>query len=415
MYYSKVEYNSVLLLGLLGLIIMIGFLGNVLFSRTKIPEALFLITIGVIIGPVLNLVESEMLIEISSFIATIALIVILLESGMSIDLKKLLRNFSSAAIFTVVVFILSTLLVSLFLHLLMHWSLFHSLFIGIISGGTTTITVMTLVSRCSASDDTKNLLFLESMINDITIISGAVILIQVMEFNAVETTKVANLILGSVSIAVLFGFLTGMFWVITLFKYLGKHPLNYVSTLGVALILYTLAESVGANGAIAVLVFSLTVGNFRNVVIIFKIKTDLVTKHSLETLKKIKSIQLGITFFVKTFFFVFLGLVFSFKNLNQEILTIVFGMLVILIIARFFSAKILPLFDKKYGKDTFLITTMLPRGFAATVVAFLPLEAGIEIPGLIEIVLLMLFLSTIIAIIGVAIYERTSPHAGKSK
>ncbi|MCK5367513.1 MAG: cation:proton antiporter, partial [Cyclobacteriaceae bacterium] len=303
------EYNSFFLLGLSGIIIMIGFLGNILFKRTRIPESLFLVMAGLVIGPVLNLVDSGKLIETSSFIATIALIVILLESGMSIDIRKLLKNFSHATIFTIAVFILSTLLVSLFLQLLMRWPLSHALILGVISGGTTTVTVMALVSRCSASEDTKHLLFLESMINDVTIISAAVILIQIMKFSAIDAVKVANLILGSISIAFLFGFLTGMFWVIILFRYLEKHPLNYVATLGIVLILYSLIEGVGANGAIAVLIFSLTVGNFRDVMMRLKIKTDLVTKDSLETLKKIKSIQLGITFFVKTFFFVFLGLI----------------------------------------------------------------------------------------------------------
>jgi len=85
-------------------------------------------------------------------------------------------------------------------------------------------------------------------------------------------------------------------------------------------------------------------------------------------------------------------------------------MVFILLAARFFSTQVLLLLDKKYRKETFLITTMLPRGFTATVVAFLPLEAGIEIPGLTEIVLLMLLISTIIAIIGVTIHERKFPY-----
>lgn len=400
---------------LLGLIIMIGFLGNILFNRTRIPESLFLITIGVIIGPVFNLVNSGDFIGMTSFIATIALIIILLDSGISMDIRKLLKNFSHATIFTVMVFILTTLLVTLFLYLLMKWPLSHALLLGVISGGTTTVTVMTLVSRCSVSDDTKNLLFLESMINDVTIISGAVILIQIMKFSTIDTAKIANLILGSVSIAFLFGFLTAMFWVSILFKYLEKHPLNYVSTLGIVLILYAFVETVGGSGAISVLIFSLTVGNFRNVVMRFKIKTDLLTEHSLETLKQIKSIQLGITFFVKTFFFVFLGLIFSFQNLSQEIWTIALGMILILLIARLFSAETLSFIDKKYSKERFLITTMLPRGFTATVVAFLPREAGIEIPGLVEIVLLMLFLSTLISIIGAIIYERKFPKVEEAQ
>lgn len=408
------DFNSFFLLGALGFIIMIGFLGNILFSRTRIPESLFLITTGLIIGPILNLVDSGQLIETSSFIATIALIVILLESGISLDIRKLMKNFSHATIFTIMVFVLSTLLVASFVYLLTMnlpkpWPLSHSLLLGIISGGTTTITVMALLSRCSVTEDTKNLLFLESMINDITIISAVVILIQIINYGTIEATKTANMILGSISIAFLLGFVVGIFWISVLFKHLEKHPLNYVATLGIALILYSIAEIAKGNGAIAVLIFSLTVGNFRNVMMKLKIKTNLITESSLETLKKIKSIQLGITFFVKTFFFVFLGLIFSFQNLNIEITAIVFGMISILLAARYFSTRILSMLDRRYSKDSFLITTMLPRGLTATVVAFLPGEAGIIIPGLVEIVLLILFLSTIVAIIGSAIYERQNP------
>ncbi|HIE33535.1 MAG TPA: hypothetical protein EYP86_00140 [Candidatus Altiarchaeales archaeon] len=401
--------DLLLLLGLLGVIIIIGFLGNVLFSRTRIPEALFLLIVGLIIGPVLSLINTEPLKEISSFVATIALIMILLEAGTSLDIRKLLRNFSHATVFTLMVFILSTGFISLFLYLLMNWPLEHSLILGVISGGTTTITVMALASRCSISEDAKNLLFLESIINDITVISAAVILIQIIKTGIVELTKIGNLILASISIAFLVGFLAGIVWIIILFRYLEKHELNYVATLGIALILYSFIESVGASGAIAVLIFSLTVGNFRNVMMRFRIKTKLITENSLETMKKIKSIQLAMTFFVKTFFFVFLGLIFSFKNLTDEILIIVSVIIIILLIARLFSTEVLSHFDNRYKQDRFLITTMLPRGLTATVVAFLPEHAGIEIPSMIEIVLLMLLLSTIVAIIGAVIQERRFP------
>lgn len=389
---------------------MIGFLGNVLFKRTKIPEILLLIVIGILIGPVLNLVNPEDFLSISSFVSTIALIVILLNSGMEMNVKRLLKNSPTAMIFTLMVFILSIVLVSLFLHRVIQWPLSHAIILGVISGGTTTITVMTLISRLSVSEDTKNLLLMESVINDITVITGVVLLIQVVKFKVVNIQQILNLMVGGTSTAILFGFLAAVFWIFILNRYLEKHPLNYVSTLGIIFILYDLVGLVGGNGAISALVFSLTLGNFGDIITKLRIKTPLlIPENYLETLKRIETIQIGIMFFVKTFFFVFLGVIFSFKNLTYEILIISFGIISILFIARSFSTRILSIYEKKYsGKESFLISVMLPRGTTATVVSFLPMEEGIIIPGLTEIVLLLLFISTIIAIFGSVIYERPS-------
>lgn len=391
---------------MLGVIIMIGFLGNILFQRIKIPEILFLIIIGIIIGPILNFVNPGDFLSISSFVSTIALIIILLNSGMEMNVRKLLKNSPYALIFTLMVFILSTLLVTVFLHLLMNWRLSHAILLGVISGGTTTITVMTLISRLNVSEDTKNLLFMESMMNDITVIVGVLVLIQIIKFKAVNTLQITNLIFGGASTAILFGFLAAIFWIFVLNKYLEKHPLNYISTLGVVLILYDVVGLLGGIAAISTLVFSLTLGNLGDIVTKLKIKTALITENYLETLKRIETIQQGIMFFVRTFFFVFLGVIFSFKNLTDEILLISFGIILILLIARLLSVKLISFHEKRYSEESSLIAVMLPRGTTATVVAFLPMETGIFINGLTEIVLLLVFLSTIVAILGTIFYER---------
>ena len=53
-----------------------------------------------------------------------------------------------------------------------------------------------------------------------------------------------------------------------------------------------------------------------------------------------------------------------------------------------------------------VIATLVASGFTSTLVAFLSIEAGINIPNLAEIVLLLVMGTTLWAIIGAAVLER---------
>ena len=50
---------------------------------------------------------------------------------------------------------------------------------------------------------------------------------------------------------------------------------------------------------------------------------------------------------------------------------------------------------------------MIPRGYVAAVLAFVPAQLGINIPFLTDIVVILIVVTTIIAIIGTALYARS--------
>ncbi len=73
----------------LSLIIVVGFALSELFSRLKMPRIIGMILAGILLGPyVLNLIAPEML-AISIDLRQIALVIILLRAGLSLDLKDL--------------------------------------------------------------------------------------------------------------------------------------------------------------------------------------------------------------------------------------------------------------------------------------------------------------------------------------
>lgn len=73
----------------LALILTVGFTLNGLLNRFKLPGLLGMLATGVVLGPfVLNLISGEIL-DISSELRQIALIVILVRAGLSLDMNDL--------------------------------------------------------------------------------------------------------------------------------------------------------------------------------------------------------------------------------------------------------------------------------------------------------------------------------------
>jgi NhaP-type Na+/H+ or K+/H+ antiporter len=75
-----------------------GILGGILFEKIKLPKLVWYIILGILIGPsVLNIVD-DTLINISSYLRQIALVIILTRSGLSLDIHNL-KKIGRPAIF----------------------------------------------------------------------------------------------------------------------------------------------------------------------------------------------------------------------------------------------------------------------------------------------------------------------------
>ncbi len=406
---------------LIGFIILIGFLGRLLFSKTRIPEALFLVTLGLLIGPVSGLfyesplVPAEPFMAIAGFVTTIALIIILLDSGFDFDIFNIARTFPKAVIFTIITFFLTTVFVTAFMLYFAGWPLLPSLLLGVVSSGTTTVTVSHLVQNLRMRADVKQLLVLESVINDITIVTGGVIIAQLIAAKGtsavgISAADIASTLFGSVLIAAAAGAIFFYIWLRTL-DFTKESQLKFAYTLALLLIMYDLIGFLKGSGAIAVLIFSLLVGNSHRIMKRIGMEEHVLKTLSQSAVKSIKQVLGDVAFFVKAFFFVFLGIIFSPSAVTQGILVVISGIILLIILGRYLSAKLLLLKYPEFSAYSRIIAIMLPRGFVATVVAFLPAELGAEVPGFTEIVLLMVLLTNVVAIFGAAAYARAHSFA----
>ena len=331
---------------------------------------------------------------------TLALIVILFDSGLNLNLVKVLTEIPNASIFSIAVFVLGAVFVGGIAHFIFGWNFLHALLLGVIAGGTGSNVVLSIVQRLSVSDDTRVLLGLESLINDVLSLVFAFVILQVLTINSFSASQAASSIASAFAVALVAGIVFGLFWLGILKRFYGK-PLGYVVTLGFMFILYAGINFLGGSGAIAVLTFSLILGNAQQIAEFLRwegeFKLDSAIMHA----------QNEVSFFVRTFYFVYLGLLLSPSLFATPALWVSILAVVGFFAARVVGVKMLFLIDYSFKKYSLVLTTMLPRGLVAAVLAFLPAEKGIIIPYFAETVFLILLFTNVIATAGAFAFEVT--------
>jgi len=403
---------------ILGLVILIGFVGNILFEYTKVPESLFMMLIGLIVGPVLGIAIQSEFLRFAPIVTEVTLIVILLDTGLSLDLFETVKLLGRAFTFTILVLLASTTLVGAFMFLL-GWEPLHAILIGIISSGTTTIVVADLIPRLRVPLDIKQILIMESIINDVTLVTAAVMVINIIRIKSFDPSHLATVFAGSISISVLLGVSFTILWVDILWRFHKGRKLAYVFTLGVLFILCSLAEILGGNGAIAALVMALSLGNLPAISMrlrreAWNVKFMQRRQKTLQSLSErfkhvlnaMQNTQVNFAFFAKNFFFVYLGIIFDTNKISLILVGVCIGILLLMYASRYLSVRLQALVDPSLKEHATVMTMIVARGFTATFVALLPASEGIEVPLLKEIVLIMVLLSTFATMAGTVIYEK---------
>ncbi len=405
---------------ILGGVMLLGIVGKLLFSKTHIPESLYLIIAGMIIGPILGWIHPEFFRDNMSFLITIALVIVLLDSGLKLDLYRIWKNTLSSIIYTITAGVVTTALVAFAMYYIFMWEMFNAVFLGIIISGTTTVTIAHLIDRLTIDQktvvtDTKTILFVESVLSDILVIGAAAIMLTIASVGELSAQELSIMVFNTFVVGILAGFMLGVVWAFLYAWKLHGNKLSYIFTLGVALCVFAIAEYLGLNGALTVAVFAIVVGNHEVIVQIFRVRSKFF-KNIDKDISALKKTDVEFTFLITTFFFVILGVIFRIDALfNVTILTIAGVILVLKIIARYGTTLLVFRANPSYTKARTAHTTMMSCGLASALTAFLAIDAQIPIPQLAEIVVLMIILTTFVAIFGTWLQESITAQAQSDK
>jgi len=371
---------------ILGAIMILGFIGNIIFNKTQIPSIVWLLIFGLIIGIVFNVrnpeyIDPNLLMTISKFFAAVAIVIILFDGGINTDLYQLFRGAPRGLLLSISAFSLSVLatmiiVVAISATFLPSIPLGNSAIIGIvlgaIVGGTSSPIVIPLASRLqNLQDKTKMAVSIESIITDplcIVVVLAVFYMVVGPSAEGINIALGAKNVVTTFSVGAVMGLILGLVWLPIMHK-VRKQQFCYVATLAVVFLVYSLTallvtveEGGEGAGAIACLVFGLVLGNGRKVLKMFgygekKFEMDQESKHSHSL----------ISFIIRTFFFVFLGMMVCFQKIEFILIGIV--ILVLLLAVRYLAIEISTYHGgfEKDDKQTMIV--MLPRGLAAAILA----------------------------------------------
>ena len=292
-------------------VIILGVLGEAFFKKTGIPDIAFLMVLGIIIGPILGIVQPAAVIEIVPYFAALALIIIMFDGGYNLHIGNVLKTAHFAIVLVILGFAVSVGIVTGFAHFGLGWEWLDSILLGTIVGGSSSIIVFGLVRKLRISDDAKSMLSFESALTDILSTIVAFVLFEAVLSGNFSIDLLGETIGRAVIVGLILGFGVGIPWMFIISK-LSNAQHNYMLTLGVLFLLFFLANSFGESGALTALVFGLMLGNKKYLLKKLRIK---LPEHTIDN-----SLHTQVTFIVRAFFFVFVGLLASFGQFEYCLL-----------------------------------------------------------------------------------------------
>lgn len=385
-----------------GVVIFLGVAGEAFFKKTGIPDVAFLMVLGVVIGPILGIIQGEAVLQIVPYFAALALIIIMFDGGLNLDLKHMVKTAHFAFTLAILGFILSVAITTITVHYLLDWLWLESILLGSIVGGSSSAIVFGLVRNIRISEETKNMLSFESALTDILSTIIAFILFGAILAGQFDLQVLQETLGRAIVVGLVLGFGVGIPWMYISTK-LGNAQHSYMLTLGILFLLFFLANSFGESGALTALVFGLMLGNKKHLARVLKFK--------LPRIEVDDPTHNQLTFLVRVFFFVFVGLMASIGKYEYVIIGIGITILIYfgrLIVGKITLTKRFSLLDRK------VTYSMIPRGLAAAVLATFPLTLGLPNAEIYpQIVFFIILSSVIITTIGLGRSKKIPPPEPK--
>ncbi len=355
-------------------IFLIGAAGEAVFRRTSVPDVIWLIAVGLLLGPVLSVLGRDQLTAVAPYFAALTLVVVLFEGGSKLELSDVSQAAPRSVALAIASFsssLASVALISMLARwvglLPPGWSWTHGALLGAILGGSSSIIVMPAMQQAKVDAKVASLVGLESAFTDAFCVVGASGLIGVLSARVGVGQSPALALLTSFGLGAGAGAVSGGAWLLFL-RFLRDSEHAYPITLSSLIVLYVVIDHAGGSAALGILTFAVIVGNAKSI----GEKLGLSGQRGLGS--DLRGFHRQMTFIIKSFFFTFIG-----AMLGPPIGALVVGVLlgILLFAVRVPSARLALLKTNFTSAERRLVEVALPRGMAAGVLATLPAAAGV--------------------------------------
>ncbi|HMD96503.1 MAG TPA: cation:proton antiporter [Terriglobia bacterium] len=364
-------------LAVLGGLLALAFVANRLFRLTRIPDVIVLLAVGLLLGPVFGWVQPAAFRTITDALGTLALILILFEGGLDLNLRDTIRHFPGGVLLAFLGYGLSLGLVALVAWKSQGLRLVPALLVGAVLGCTSSSIVLPVLQQLEIRDPLRVILLIDSSLGDVLAVTTVSAL---LDFGARGGPLVGGF-LGGVTLkmiaSVAAAVLAGALWSRVL-PLLSEQRFWQAVTFSVVLLLYAATEAAGHSGLLSVLAFGLTLANVRRIDprllgVFFAVEPP--RKEQPEHHVQLLAFYSEMAFLVRTFFFVLLGVVVDVRGLKGHLL-LTLGSLGALVVARAAAVKASRWSWGAIGpRDEEIALWVFPRGLITAVLAIQVLNA----------------------------------------
>jgi cell volume regulation protein A len=376
-------------------IFLVGVLGELIFRATNVPDVVWLIAVGVVLGPLSGWVDREQLATVAPFFGAITLVIVLFDGGSRLRLHELSRAAPRSTLLAVLGFAFAMVTMAglsmgaAALGILpAEWSWVHGLLLGAILGGSSSVVIMPAMQYARLEATLSNLVNLESALTDVlcVVVSGA--LITTLSGGTSDLGDAVGSLGRSFVIGVSVGGTMGLLWIM-LHRHWKDSDHEYPLTLGALLVVYVVINAAGGSAALGILTAAVLMGNAVGIS-----KKLGMAAPSSRLDPRLQAFHRHVTFMIKSFFFTFIGMM-----LGPPWSLMQFGAVlgVALLLSRYPAVAIAMSGKGFRSEERGLVWVALPRGMAAGVLAMMPHQAGVPATEGLPTVVFATVVTTILA------------------
>lgn len=355
---------------LIGIFIFWGHYLNGVFERKSVPDVLGLMLIGILLGPLLQIVDPSSFGKMGPLFTNLVLIFILFESGTDLKISEIKASFQESAGITTLSFIITWVATFVLCKVIFGLSWVSCLFIGSALGGTSSAVVVGLVKKIAVKPKTSTTLIIESAESDVFTLAIPLGILGLMITGDMQASSIISNFISSLVLALIIGIGGAFLWSFILSKLPALKTTSF-STPAFLFILYGVTEYLKFSGPLTALSFGVAIGNLQYFEP--KLLARIIPNQRIVLPQGEKDFFSEIVFLLRIFFFVFIGIKMQVDRMDW----LIWGAVITLVLftARLVTVKLIiakdsPLLDKA------VMSIMIPKGLGAAVIATLPLQQG---------------------------------------
>ena len=316
--------------------LFLSYISSLFYTKTRIPDIVWLLCFGYLLGPVLHFFDKETFITIFPMLILVTVSIFSFDTGINVDISGMMPTVIKALTLTFATFLAITGGIGFVLNLFMPdlFTLEEGMLLGAMVGGLGGISVTGILNRLKtlipSIEKDGVILNIESTLSDPIRIVACFTLINMITSEVTLQVGIKDIVF-IFTISALLGIVYGLMWSEVL-HILSNRPFNYMMTIAALFPVYIASERyVGqGGGAITALAFGLAITNHDRISKFFGSKRKVKVNKT-----RIREFNQEITFLIKAFFFVYLGLIVS---LSVNYALIGFGVVLLMLVIRYATA-----------------------------------------------------------------------------